>query len=295
MVKRVLALDASGVRVLASARFLARLEAQLPRPLHDTFDLVVGVSSGAILACTIGVMRLPARESSDLLGPHKLREIYDRTAWERPGDLIPRTPRYDGKNKRRALKQFFGDSYLSDASQRTILITYDVESRRPLMLTSQGKKRRIRACEAADAASALPLFFPTVRVNNRWLIDASPIIGSAAMCAYAEAKSLWPDDEIKLLSVGGGTGTRRIPGKQSRAFGVLGWIDHDLLGIAMDTGLVDRQARQLLGRNYLRVNSELADVKDELDDTTRQNLDALSRLADRWYDEFSESAAALVD
>ncbi|MEE9254187.1 MAG: patatin-like phospholipase family protein [Pseudomonadales bacterium] len=294
MVKRVLALDASGVRVLATARFLARLEAQLPKPLHATFDLVVGVSSGAILACAIGVMRLRARETSDLFSAQKLREIYDRTAWERPGDLIQRTPRYDGKNKRRALKQFFGDSYLSDASRHTVLITYDVEVRRPLMLTNRGKKR-IRAFDAADAASALPLYFPTVRVNNRWLIDASPIVGSATMSAYGEARNLWPDHEIKLLSVGSGAATRSIPGKQSRSFGVLGWIDHDLLGIAMDTGLVDRQARQLLGPNYLRVNSDLADVKDELDDTTRQNLDALTRLADRWFDEFSESAVALLD
>ena len=50
MVKRVLALDASGVRVLATARFLARLEAELPQPLHSTFDLVVGISSGAALS-----------------------------------------------------------------------------------------------------------------------------------------------------------------------------------------------------------------------------------------------------
>ncbi|MEE8042836.1 MAG: patatin-like phospholipase family protein [Pseudomonadales bacterium] len=293
MVKRVLALDASGVRVLATARFLARLEAELPQPLHSTFDLVVGISSGAALACALGVLRLPARDSADLFSPQKLREIYDRTAWERPGDLIQRTPRYDGKRKRRALKQFFRDSYLSDASTPTILITYDVEARRPLLLSNKGKKR-IRTFDAADAASALPLFFPTARVNNRWLIDASPICGSATLSAYAEAKSLWPDEEIRLLSVGSGHGTRAIPGKQSRSFGVLGWIDHDLLGIAMDTTLVERQARQLLGKQYVRVNSELADVKDELDDTSRQNLQALSNLADRWFDEFAQSAVALV-
>jgi hypothetical protein len=293
MVKRVLALDASGVRVLATARFLARLETELPQSLDDTFDLVVGISSGATLACSIGVMAMPARESVDLFSPHTLRDIFDRTAWERPGDLIQRTPRYDGKGKRRTLKQFFGDSYLSDASTPTMLVTYDVEARRPLVLSNKGKKR-IRTFNAADAASALPLFFPTVRVNNRWLIDASPVCGSATLSAYAEARNLWPDEEIKVLSVGSGLGTRAVPGKQSRTFGVLGWIDHDLLGIAMDTTLVERHARQLIGNRYLRVNSELSDVKDELDDTSRQNLDALAKLAERWFAEFGESALELL-
>lgn len=293
MVKRVLALDASGVRVAATARFLTRLEAELPQPLHSTFDLVVGLSSGAMLACAVAVMRLPAREGGALVSGERLREIYDRTAWERPGDLIQRTPRYDGKNKRRALRQFFDDSYLSDASNQVVLVTYDVEARRPLLLSNSGSKR-IRAADAADAASALPLYFPTVRVKSRWLIDASPIIGSATMSAYAEARSRWPDDEIKLLSVGSGITNRAIPGKQSRSFGVLGWIDHDLLAITMDTGLVERQARQILGNNHLRVDSELHDVKDEIDDTTRQNLEALTNLADRWFDEFGERALALV-
>lgn len=293
MVKRVLALDASGVRVAATARFLTRLEAELPQPLHSTFDLVVGLSSGAMLACAVAVMRLPAREGGALVSGERLREIYDRTAWERPGDLIQRTPRYDGKNKRRALRQFFDDSYLSDASNQVVLVTYDVEARRALLLSNSGSKR-IRAADAADAASALPLYFPTVRVKSRWLIDASPIIGSATMSAYAEARSRWPDDEIKLLSVGSGITNRAIPGKQSRSFGVLGWIDHDLLAITMDTGLVERQARQILGNNHLRVDSELHDVKDEIDDTTRQNLEALTNLADRWFDEFGERALALV-
>ena len=50
MTKYVLSLDGGGVRGLASANFLRKLEYEMHKPLLEKFDLVCGSSTGGILA-----------------------------------------------------------------------------------------------------------------------------------------------------------------------------------------------------------------------------------------------------
>jgi hypothetical protein len=65
----------------------------------------------------------------------------------------------------------------------------------------------------------------------------------------------------------------------------------------MDESVVEYQARTLLGDAHLRVNSELTpetDVYDDLDETSRSNIEALKRLGQKWFAEFGDRAVALL-
>ena len=58
MTKYVLSLDGGGVRGLASANFLRKLEYEMHKPLLEKFDLVCGSSTGGILAIAWSVVKL---------------------------------------------------------------------------------------------------------------------------------------------------------------------------------------------------------------------------------------------
>jgi calcium-independent phospholipase A2-gamma len=56
---RVLSLDGGGVRGLVAVALLRRLEQLAGRPVHQLFDYIVGVSTGAIIAAILGACHPP--------------------------------------------------------------------------------------------------------------------------------------------------------------------------------------------------------------------------------------------
>jgi hypothetical protein len=299
MTRWILALDGGGIRGAASARFLALLEAELGRPLSQVFDLYAGTSTGAIIAGALGIKGMSAREISSLYAPDNASTIMDKSPWDRVAGLIQSAPKYDGSGKRKVLDRYFGKTTLGEARRPTLIVAYDVEKRVSAVLkTTNPEHHRLLAAEAIDASSAAPIYFPTVPVGGRWLIDGGVVANNPTLCAYAEAIRLWRGEELRVLSVGTGRRTRKIQGKASRDWGALGWIQHDLLGVVMDESVVEYQAWTILGDNaYVRVNSDLTEatcVYDDLDETSASNLEALERLGDAWFAQYGPAALALL-
>lgn len=283
MTKYILSCDGGGVRGAASARFLELLEEHIGKKAKDCFDLFAGTSTGSIIAVGISVAGLSGKKLCELYNYDNANVIMNKSIWDKLLGLKQGEPKYDGKGKRKTLKKFFGEKLLDDAIKPTLVVTYDVEKRVSAVLKSS-KKAKIKALDAVDASSAAPIYFPTRQVEQRWLIDGGVIANNPAMCAYAEGVKIWPKDtEIKILSIGTGKRTRKIDGKESADFGALGWITHDLMGVVMDESVVDYQCQTILGENYLRINSELADVNDDMDDCSRQNIGSLKRLGEKWF------------
>jgi len=296
-VRKVLSLDGGGIRGAATAQFLKNLEADLGGPsLYDTFDLFAGTSTGGIIAAALGVLKMKGAELPDLYNYSNANRIMDKSVWDRVMGFAQAEPRYDGKGKLAVLEEYFGERKLNDAEKPLLVVTYDVELRKSDVLKSNGSEQ-VRAVDALNATSAAPLYFPTAEVEGdhvRWLIDGGVVANNPSMCAYAEAKKLWPDDEIRLLSIGTGSQIRKIDGKASQGYGALGWINHDLMGITMDESIVEYQCRVILGDKYLRVNSALTDANDDMDDVSQGNINALKVLGDRWHSTFGAKAVGLL-
>ena len=282
--KYVLSCDGGGIRGAASAEFLNQIQSNLGIDVYKQFDLFAGTSTGAIIVIALAVKKMKTRKLVELYNYRNGNTIMNKSIWDRMLGLVQHEPKYDGKGKTRILKKYFGNSLLSDAEKPTLVVTYDVENRVSAVLKST-KPEKITAVQAADASSAAPMYFPTAKIGKRYLIDGGVIANNPAMCAYAEAKKLWPDEDIKLLSVGTGKRTRSINGKDSMDYGFVDWIRHDLIGVVMDESVVEYQTRVILGDDYLRINSELKEVNDDMDDVSQQNIDSLIRLGKRWYDD----------
>jgi patatin-like phospholipase/acyl hydrolase len=294
MAKYVLSCDGGGIRGAASARFLELLEEHTGKKIQDIFDLFAGTSTGAIIAVGISVAEMSGSTLSELYNYDNSNTIMDKSIWDRYLRLKLEEPKYDGKGKRKTLEKYFGDRLLKESRKPTLVVTYDIEARKSAVLKSTDNNQ-IKAVEAVDASSAAPLYFPPVRVGNRYLIDGGVIANNPAMCAYAEAIKLWPEEKIKLLSLGTGKLIRKIDGEEAMGYGALGWVNHDLLGIVMDETVVEYQAKTILGKNYLRINSNLDDVNDDMDDCSRQNIEALKQFGERWFEANKAALSTFFD
>ena len=77
-------------------------------------------------------------------------------------------------------------------------------------------------------------------------------------------------------------------GKNSVKWGALNWLNHDILGIMLESSMFDEIASDLMGENYLRVNSSTGLVNRRMDDTSEANLKRINLMGMEWWSNFGE-------
>ena len=128
-------------------------------------------------------------------------------------------PKYDGKGKRQLLLEYFQDQSLGEAKKPVAVLAYDVENRKPRLLSSYDSPG-IKMVSAASATSAAPIYYSTQEIDDgTWLIDGGIVANNPSLLGYSEAKKLFPEHKIKVLSIGTGINRRKING---RAFSEVG-------------------------------------------------------------------------
>ena len=291
--KYLLSLDGGGVRELATVTFLAKLEKALGEPLYKKFDFFIGTSAGAITAMALSIAKMSGDNLLDLWSEETFERILDSSLWDSKLGLMQINPKYDGKGKEQVLTECFGNLKLGDASGDLAIVSYDIEERKPLLLTSYGNGN-ILAIDAGHASSAAPIYYPTARVGNRYLIDGGIVANNPVLHGYAEVKKLYPDSNVKILSVGTGLNKRPLKGKASQKWGLIGWLMHDLFGLMLESSLDHEIATEIIGKDYIRVNSPLGKVNRRLDDNNKSNLNNIRKMGEAWWQEFGDSALDLL-
>lgn len=134
----------------------------------------------------------------------------------------------------------------------------------------------------ARATSAAPTYFPAAHIVNGegamfTCVDGGVFANNPAMCAYAEARHLWPADDIVVISMGTGTMVEPIAG--SGDWGPPQWLPH-IFTVFMDgaADTVSYQLRTVLGERFLRVDVPLQGVDPAFDDASPQNIERLKTL-----------------
>ena len=292
--KYLLSLDGGGVRELATVTFLANLEKALGEPLYKKFDFFIGTSAGAITAMALSIAKMNGDNLLELWSEETFERILDSSLWDSKLGLMQINPKYDGKGKTQVLTEYFGNLKLGDASGDLAITSYDIEERKPLLLTSYGNSN-ISAIDAGHASSAAPIYYPTARVGNRYLIDGGIVANNPVLHGYAEVKKLYPNSNIKILSVGTGLNKRPLKGKASQKWGLIGWLMHDLFGLMLESSLDHEIATEIIGKDYIRDNSPLGKVNRRLDDNNKRNLDNIRKMGESWWQEFGDSVLDLLN
>jgi len=179
-----------------------------------------------------------------------------------------------------------------------MVTAYDIRNRKTAFLKSWSPKySKIKCASAARATSAAPTFFEPAELawdsQTRLLIDGAIFINSPAVSAYAEACELYPGDVIKLLSLGTGEVTGSVDANanasESNARIVMTLLDSIFDGVAK---AADKQMTSFLKDRYLRIQTRLDLASDDIDDASKNNMDALKLSAKTMIEEHSASLEA---
>ena len=268
--KTILSLDGGGIRGLITARILHELESRTKRRIHELFDLIVGTSTGGILAA--GLARPPRGEAECPCSAEELteiyskrgREIFSRSFWKGVTSLGGYSDeKYDAVSLESILGEILGDAELKDTKPDIIVTAYDIERRAPyLFKTSKaragepGRNHLLR--HVARATSAAPTYFEAFLLDDeqwkgehgyrRALVDGGVFANNPSMIALSEALSSGTDmSEVLLCAVGTGMNDRKIPYEEAKDWGPLGWAK-PVISVMMDgmSDSADYHARKLL-------------------------------------------------
>ena len=289
----LLSLDGGGVRELATVIFLAKFEKELGKPLHEQFDFFMGTSAGAITALALSVVKMSGADLVEFWSEKNLDRILEASLWDSQLGLMQTNPKYEGEGKKHVFTEYFGNLKLGDARGEVAVMSYDIEERKPLLLTSYNDSN-ISIVDAGIATSAAPIYFPTAKVGNRYLIDGGIVANNPVLHGYAEIKKLYPESNIKTLSVGTGLNKRALRGKASQKWGLFGWLMHDLFGLMLESSLDHEIAEEIIGKDYVRVNSPLGKINRRLDNNNKRNLENIRKMGESWWEEFGASALNLM-
>lgn len=298
---KVLSIDGGGIRGIIPAMILAHIEAETGKPISSLFDLIVGTSTGGILALGLGIPNQEGKPKYSALDGLRFYEQHGLSVF--PPPTIPvwselRLKLFDEKYSAdglvRVLNTYFGTSTFRDALIPTVISTYDLVSRKPRFFKSdRSRDQGVLMWQIARATSAAPTFFePHLLLNpegeDSVLIDGGVFANSPGMCAYAEALDRKkPDEDILLLSLGTGYGIHSFDYSDVRDWGQVQWA-MPLIKIFFDGmgATVDYQLRRLLPdrdkqRYYYRFQIPLPPEHDAMDNAQVDNIVALKAAAER--------------
>jgi uncharacterized protein len=207
MARKILSIDGGGIKGVFPASFLAEIEEATGKNIADHFDLIVGTSTGGIIALGLG-MGLSARKILKFyeeLGP----SIFEGNRWARIVRQLCFT-KNDSAPLKAALVSRFGDRRLGETKNRLVIPSANLETGEVHVYKTSHHPRFERdlhekVVDVALATSAAPTYFPTHRsAAGSPLVDGGVWANNPSGIAAVEAIGVlgWPRDSIKLLSVG---------------------------------------------------------------------------------------------
>ena len=281
--KLVLSLDCGGVRGLAIVMFLKELEKASGKKIFDLFDFFIGTSTGGLNAMHLVVNEVEVSELESFWSQDNLAMSMQSSFWTK-NFLLTTKPKYNNNSKTELLEKYFGNKLISDSKKPIAVLAYDVENRKPRILSSY-TDQDIKVTSAINATSAAPLYYPTVQIEDgSWLIDGSVVSNNPCLIGYNEARKYFKTNNIKVFSVGTGRHLKNLDGEDSSKWGPYGWLTNDIIGILLDSHADHEILDDLIGKDYLRINSVAENINWNLDDYTEDNLRNIRNLGLKWWE-----------
>jgi predicted acylesterase/phospholipase RssA len=301
---RILAIDGGGIRGILPAMVLSDLERRTNRPIIDLFDLIVGTSTGGLVALALacpdaeGKPRHTARDIVRLYDVEGKR-VFSRSVWHKIRSVGALAEgKYPSAGIEGVLQDYFGECRLKDALADVVVPAYEIERRMPFFFKTANA--RVKSYydypmkNVIRAATAAPTYFEPMQVqidgpNDYYaLVDGALFAYNPGMCAYVEALNRYPDyDSVIMVSLGTGKLTRRLPYDEVKDWGAARWAQ-PAFALMCDgiCDVVDHQLQQLLPetedglRQYYRFQARLDVGNDDMDDASNTNIRVLKLLAE---------------
>lgn len=224
---RILSIDGGGIKGVFPAAFLAVVEEAVGGSAADYFDLIVGTSTGGIIALGLG-MGFTAREILAFYEKNGA-EVFRgrRLQWVR--SLF--RPRYDAEPLRRALTEQFGDRRLGESRKRLVIPSMSLATGKVYIYKTPHHPRFERdytepVVDVAMATASAPVYFPAHRnASGSPLVDGGMWANNPTGMAVVEAIGTlgWPAESLRVLSLGCTTQPFTLGRGRLEAFGLGQW------------------------------------------------------------------------
>jgi hypothetical protein len=204
--KKILTIDGGGIKGVFPASFLATLEESIPGKVGEYFDLIVGTSTGGIIAVALGL----GFSGAEILALYQDlgRTVFADNGWRRLLRQV-RIAKYDSAPLRAALLSEFGERRLGESAARLVIPSVNLNTGEVHIFKTAHHPRlatdfRELAVDVALATAAAPTYFPThVSAAGVPLIDGGLWANNPAGMAAVEALSMldWKKGEFEILSI----------------------------------------------------------------------------------------------
>ena len=214
--RRILSIDGGGILGTFPAAFLASLEESIGQPVGDYFDLIVGTSTGGIIALGLG-MGMSAKEVLHIYEKNGA-EIFGQSSNAAINFFLNRVrilrwihrQKYDTDKLRNTLISNFGRKKLGESKYRLVIPAWNPTSGRVYIYKTPHHPRlktdyKSSAVDAALATSAAPTYFKQhLTKEGIGLIDGGIWANNPIAVAVVEAIGLldWSASDLYVLSLG---------------------------------------------------------------------------------------------
>ena len=241
---KILSLDGGGLRGIVPVLILKRIEEMTGKKIHELFDVIIGTSTGGIIACGLTCTKDGV---NPLLTIDKLIELYSTK-----GDIIfPAkknfitksisgvnsifNPKFSPKGLDGLLTEYFEDLTLIDTLKPVIVSSYDLKNNEVLMFKTRNaiwnkEQYNAKLKDVCRATSAAPTYLPSFEMEyggkKRICIDGGIYINNPAMAAVSDVlRSIEGLNikDIECLSLGTGVYSENLGIKKTNSWGLLNW------------------------------------------------------------------------
>ncbi|KFO78796.1 Calcium-independent phospholipase A2-gamma [Cuculus canorus] len=288
---RVLTIDGGGTRGLVALQTLRKLEELTGKPVHQLFDYICGVSTGAILAFMLGLFHIPLDDCEELY--RKLgSDVFKQNVIVGTVKMGWSHAFYDSDIWEKMLKEKMGSNLMIETARnskcpKVAAVSTIVNRGTPLKAFvfrnynhfPGVKSHYIGGCQyklwqAIRASSAAPGYFQEYVLGNDLHQDGGLLLNNPSALAVHECKCLWPDVPLQCL-VSLGTGRYESEGKTNVTYTSLKAKLTNVISSATDTEEVHTMLDALLPPDtYFRFNP-LMNEDIALDESRKEKLNQL--------------------
>ncbi|MEQ2260851.1 hypothetical protein XENORESO_002224 [Xenotaenia resolanae] len=273
---RILAIDGGGTRGMLALQTLHKLQDLTGKRIHQLFDYICGVSTGAILAFMLGIFQIPLEECEDMY--RKLgSDIFKQNVIVGTVKMGWSHAFYDSEMWESILKERMGEGRMIESARdphcpKVAAVSTIVNRGLPLKAFVFRNYRfmpgvrshylgdcKQKMWQAIRASSAAPGYFQEFVLGKDLHQDGGLLINNPTALAIHECKCLWPNTPLQcVLSLG--TGRYETVGKNSTSYTSLKTKLAHVISSATDTEEVHTMLDALLPPDtYFRFNPYMSE------------------------------------
>ncbi|ELK01277.1 Calcium-independent phospholipase A2-gamma [Pteropus alecto] len=289
---RILTIDGGGTRQgLVALQTLRKLVELTQKPVHQLFDYICGVSTGAILAFMLGLFHMPLDECEELY--RKLgADVFSQNFIVGTVKMSWSHAFYDSQTWETILKDKMGSSLMIETARNPtcpkVAAVSTIVNRgitpKAFVFRNYGhfpgvNSHYLGGCQykmwqAIRASSAAPGYFAEYALGNDLHQDGGLVLNNPSALAMHECKCLWPDVPLECI-VSLGTGRYESDVRNTMTYTSLRTKLSNVISSATDTEEVHIMLDGLLPPDtYFRFNPVMCE-NIPLDESRNEKLDQL--------------------